>query len=226
MPADIDLGSIATLVGEKTRMRMLAALVDGAARTATELSMVSNVTASTASSHLAKLTGAGLLDVVRQGRHRYYRMANPDVARALEGLMALAAVVTEASRPGPRDSELRYARRCYDHLAGDAGVRLLGHLRQREFVVGTDTEPYLSEAGEAWCVDLGLELGVLKRRRRSLCRACLDWSERRWHLAGALGAALLGLLIDRRLATQVKNSRVVRILPAGDRFITTLRGPR
>ncbi len=223
MSALPDIETVASLVGDRTRVRMLSALMDGTARTATELSLVGGVTASTASSHLALLTEAGLLDLVKQGRHRYYRIANPRVAGALEGFMSLAGSPGSAPEPGPRDRALRYARVCYDHLAGEAAVRLLTRLRDESLILVRGEELTLSEEGEAWCANLGIELDDLKRGRRSLCRSCLDWSERRSHLAGALGAAIYIRLVELKLAIRDRRSRAVRLAPAAEAFIETLR---
>lgn len=192
MLAPPDLPSVAALIADPTRARMLAVLMDGRALTATELALEGGVTPSTASSHLARLSGAGLVSLAKQGRHRYFRIAAPEVAAVLEQLMSLGAYGGKSTvRLGPRDEGLRRARVCYDHLAGEAGVRLLERARARELLRGSEDALVLTPAGEAWCRGLGLDLSALRAKRRPLCRACLDWSERRTHLAGALGAALL-----------------------------------
>jgi DNA-binding transcriptional ArsR family regulator len=218
-----DLASIAALVGEPTRARMLAALMDGRAWTATELALAGGVTPSTASSHLARLTGAGLLAITRQGRHRYFRIAAPEVAAAIEGLTSLAARGrAPAPRPGPRDEGLRRARVCYDHLAGEAAVRLLERMRARGLVAGEDDALALTARGEGWCARIGIDLRSLRATRRRLCRACLDWSERRTHLAGALGAALLDRMLALRYARRAREGRVVILSPRGEAFVERL----
>jgi len=221
-----DIASIAALVGDPTRAEMLTALMDGRAHTATELALEGGVTPSTASSHLARLTAGRLVTVARQGRHRYFRIATPEVAAALEGLMGLAPRRTRSMPPtGPRDEGLRRARVCYDHLAGEEGVRLLERLRESGLVHGDDEAMVLAPAGEAWCGRLGIDVAALRAKRRPLCRSCLDWSERRTHLAGALGAALLDRLFALRYARREPDSRVVNLSPQGERFIERLEPP-
>lgn len=218
MSSTPDFASVAALVGEPARAAMLAVLMDGRAHTATELAMHAGVTPSTASSHLARLTAGGLLAIARQGRHRYFRIPSPEVGAAIEGLMSIAPRAA-APRNGPRDQGMRRARVCYDHLAGEAGVRLLERLRERGLVEGRDDALRLTDAGEAWCGRVGIDLAALRARRRGLCRGCLDWSERRTHLAGAVGAALLDRLLALGFARREPGSRVVILAPRGDSFV-------
>jgi DNA-binding transcriptional ArsR family regulator len=222
MPNNPDIAAVAGALADPTRARMLAALMDGRARTATELALEGGVTPSTTSSHLARLRDAGLVSLTSQGRHRYYRLAGTEVASALEGLMTVAPRARRAPLPGPADQRLRHARVCYDHLAGEAGVALLERMRARRFVSGNDDELALTPAGEAWCRRIGLDLAELRSRRRRLCRACLDWSERRTHLAGALGAALLDRLFALRYASRERNGRRVLLSPRGEAFVKGL----
>ena len=217
-----DLTSIASLLGDRTRARMLMTLMDGRAWTATELALAGGVSPSTASSHLQRLVRAGVLEIRRQGRHRYFRIASPDHARAIEGLTTLAPSNGHVMRAGPSDVQLRNARVCYDHLAGAAGVKLLERLRDRAIVTGDDDTPGLTPKGEAWCIKVGLQLDGHNGRSRPLLRTCLDWSERRSHLAGALGAAILERLLDRRYARRVRDSRAVILSPRGEAFIEGL----
>jgi DNA-binding transcriptional ArsR family regulator len=228
MLASPDLAAVAALLGDPTRARMLGLLMDGQAQTATELALEGGVAPSTASSHLARLTGAGLLEIVRQGRHRYFRIAGPEVAGAIEALMGIAPRRAEtASRSRAEGDALRHARVCYDHLAGAVAVRLLAALRHERLLAGGDRGMDLTPAGEAWCADLGLDVGALRGMRRPLCRPCLDWSERRTHLAGALGAALLGRLVALRLVRRRAGSRAVDLSPHGEAFLDDpVRGPR
>ncbi|WP_420128712.1 ArsR/SmtB family transcription factor [Longimicrobium sp.] len=218
MSSTIDLASVAALVGEPARAAMLMALMDGRAHTATELALHAGVTASTASSHLARLAAGGLVAIARQGRHRYFRIPTPEIGAAIEGLMSIAPRAQAAPR-GPRDERMRRARVCYDHLAGEAGVRLLERLREQGLIAGGDEALRLTEAGEAWCGRVGIDLEALRARRRGMCRGCLDWSERRTHLAGAVGAALLDRLMARGYARREPGSRVVVLAPRGDSFI-------
>ena len=218
-----DFAAIAALVGDPTRGRMLIALMDGRALTATELALEGGVTASTASSHLARLTAARLVSIARQGRHRYFRIATPEVAAALEGLMHIAPrSAARHARPGPRDEGLRRARVCYDHLAGEVAVRLLQRLQERRIVRGSGERMVLTASGESWCEDVGIDLAALRARRRPLCRPCLDWSERRTHLAGALGAALLDRLFALRYARRERDGRAVILSPRGEAFVERL----
>lgn len=212
-----NFATIAALLGEPTRARMLGVLMDGRARTATELALDGEVAASTASSHLAQLTTSGLLAVVRQGRHRYFRIATPEVAAVVEGLMGLSSRATP--RVSAEQAGLRRARVCYDHLAGEVAVDLLERLRETGLVRGDDEGLEITPLGESWCQHLGIDLAALRRRRRPLCRPCLDWSERRSHLAGALGAALLDRLLDVRHASRTFDSRLVTFSTRGEEFL-------
>lgn len=215
-----DFASVAALAGDPTRAAMLTLLMDGRAHTATELALESGVTPSTASSHLARLAEGGLVAIARQGRHRYFRIPSPEVARAIEGLMSLAPGGAARAAPrGPADAGLRRARVCYDHLAGEAGVRLLDRLRADGVIGGDDEGVVLTPEGEAWCARVGIDLAALRARRRGLCRACLDWSERRTHLAGALGAAILQHLMASGHARRARDSRAIVLTRRGDAFV-------
>jgi DNA-binding transcriptional ArsR family regulator len=212
------IARIAALIGDPARAEMLSALMGGQALTATELAGVAGITKQTASVHLARLRDARLLSLEVQGRHRYFRLADADVARLLENLMGVAfragAVRLLA---GPREPALRAARQCYDHLAGEAGVQVHEGLVVRGALRIEDHQPVLTEAGGVFFRGLGIDLDTLAAQRRPLCRACLDWSVRRHHhLAGALGAALLQLLYAQGWARRVKGSRAVQITPKGE----------
>lgn len=211
-----DITSIAALVGDPARANMLSALMSGLALTAGELAREANVTAPTASAHLSKLREANLVSMVVQGRNRYFRLAGSDVAAALEGLMDLAARTGNLrTRPGPQDAAMRAARICYDHLAGTAGVRLYDALIANGFVVASAEGLTLSPAGRARFVAEGIDIEAIKRKDRAVCRACLDWSERRSHLAGPLARALLNLFFERGWAYRETGSRVIRFSKAG-----------
>jgi DNA-binding transcriptional ArsR family regulator len=218
-----DITAVAALLGDPTRGRMLNALMDGRALTATELAIEGGVTASTGSSHLARLAKAGLVALVTQGRHRYYRIAAPEVATAIEGLMSIAPRNgRSAIRTGPLDNNLRRARVCYDHLAGEAAVCLLRRLREKNFIAGIDAALKLTDKGEAWCARTGIDVRALRKSRRPLCRSCLDWSERRTHLAGSLGAAILERLFAQRYARREPGSRAVILSPRAEAFVERL----
>jgi DNA-binding transcriptional ArsR family regulator len=210
------IAATAALIGDPARANMLTALMDGRALTASELSESAGITVQTGSGHLSRLVKAGLLAVRKQGRHRYFRLSGPDVAEALEVLMGLAQRTGAVPvRTGPRHAALRESRICYDHLAGERGVRMLDGLRRRGLIQG-DEEIALTEAGKAWLAGLGLDLDGLRAGRRPLCRTCLDWSERRAHLGGALGAALLAWMIEQGWVRR-ESGRVLRFTPAGAR---------
>lgn len=214
------IARIAALIGDTTRAEMLTALMGGQALTATELAGVAGVSPPTASVHLAKLVEGRLLRLQAQGRHRYYQLADDDVARLLEGLMGVAwRAGALRLRSSPREPALRSARVCYDHLAGEQGVQLLETLLRRRLLRGPASpggEPLaLTPAGAAFFRDWGIEVDALARGRRPLCRGCLDWSERRQHLAGALGAALLQRLFTLGWARREGGSRVLRFTPHG-----------
>jgi DNA-binding transcriptional ArsR family regulator len=215
---------VAAVVADATRARMLVALMDGRALTATELALAGGVAPSTASSHLARLRAAGMLSLVRQGRHRYFRLAGPATAGLVEGLMRMAPRSGRVAT-GPADAALRYARVCYDHLAGECGVRLLERLRQRSLLRGDDDSLTLTPEGESWASALGIGVAALREKRRPFCRPCLDWSERRAHLAGSLGAALLEALLAQRYARRDPGTRTLLISPGGAAFLEHLAHP-
>jgi DNA-binding transcriptional ArsR family regulator len=211
---------IAALLGERARADILTALMAGPALTATELAAEAGVTKQTASAHLAKLLDARLVAVESQGRHRYFRLADRDVAELMEKIMGVAYRAGAVRlRTSPREPALRKARVCYDHLAGDLGVRLYDALLERHLLSPGTTGLTLSRKGRRSFEDLGIDLDALSRLRRPLCRACLDWSERRYHLAGALGAALLARFVALGWARMAQGSRVVAFSPPGERAL-------
>ncbi|MDA9008603.1 winged helix-turn-helix domain-containing protein [Alphaproteobacteria bacterium] len=216
MKSGPDIAKIAALVGDPARANMLTALMTGYALTARELSEEAGVTPATTSSHLSKLEEGGLVKVDKQGRHRYYQLADDQVASVLEGLMGLAARNgLQRVRPGPKDPAMREARVCYDHLAGDMGVALYDGLLSRGIIEVEKDTPLLTKQGEAFAADFGIDLSVLSKAKRPVCKACLDWSNRRSHLAGGMGAALLHRIYDLGWAKRVPDSRVVSFSTKG-----------
>ncbi|MGE0743450.1 MAG: ArsR/SmtB family transcription factor [Hyphomonadaceae bacterium] len=213
-----NIAAIAAMVGDLARANMLTALLNGAALTASELALEANVTKQTASSHLGKLVDGGLVAVEAQGRHRYYRLADADVAGLLETLMGVAARAKALrTRPGPKEPALRHARVCYDHLAGDIGVALFdAFLKNKWMTPGPENTYALTRLGRIKVSTFGVDIEELEHGARPLCRGCLDWSVRRHHLAGALGAAILDCVIDRRWAVQRRGSRVLEFTRAGE----------
>ena len=211
-----DIARIASLVGDPARANMLTALMAGAALTASELALEAGVTLSTASSHLAKLMDGGLLTVASEGRHRYYGLAGAQVASMLEAIMGVAASVgPKRARPGPREPKMREARVCYDHLAGEHAVRMLDSLFERKILVRDGGDIRLGRSGAAHFAAIGIDVEAGRKSRRPVCRACLDWSVRRSHLAGTLGAAILDKILAEKWARREKDSRVVTFSPKG-----------
>ncbi|MBZ9821045.1 ArsR/SmtB family transcription factor [Mesorhizobium sp. CA4] len=209
-----DIARIASLVGDPARANMLNALMGGTALTASELALEAGVSLPTASSHLSKLMGGGLLTLASQGRHRYYGLASAQVAGMIEAIIGVAeAVGPKRVRPGPRDAAMRVARVCYDHLAGEQAVAMLDRLFDRKLLLREDNQIRLSPSGLSHFSALGIETHA--KARRPVCRACLDWSVRRSHLAGTLGAAILDKIIAERWARREKDSRAVVFSPTG-----------
>jgi DNA-binding transcriptional ArsR family regulator len=222
MTTNARFAEIAALAGDPARVGMLHALLDGRALTATELAHAAGVTPQTASGHLARLTGAGLIAVHKQGRHRYHRLASAAVAQMMESIMQVAALGSPAPRTmftGPRDAALRNARTCYDHLAGRLGVALADAMVDGGHVESTDDAGLLTESGAALLSSAGLDVAAIsasKRSKRVLCRPCIDWSERRPHLAGALGAALCTHCLDNGWIRRIDGTRAVAITRKGE----------
>jgi hypothetical protein len=212
---------------------MLHALMDGRALTASELARVAGVTPQTAGSHLARMAAADLVEVERQGRHRYHRLATPTVAHMVESIMQVASGL-EARRPpvltGPRDAALRAARTCYDHLAGQLGVALTDALVTGGHIALTNDAGVVTDAGVAMFERLGIDVTSIRigsgKNARVLCRPCLDWSERRPHLAGAVGAALCVRAFEENWIRRTKSSRAVAVTPKGWRVFRETIGAR
>ena len=214
---------IASAIGDPVREDMLMALMSGRALTATELATHAGITKQTGSSHLRRLLDAHLVAMYAQGRHRYFTIANEDVAQLLERMTGVAANVTPARiATSPKDPALRKARVCYDHLAGELAVCLYDSLIRRGAFRFESENLMLSADGERGMRDFGVDVDALHAQRRVVCRPCMDWSERRHHLAGSLGAALLECVIERGWAKRDRNSRLIVFRPTGERsFIRT-----
>lgn len=211
-----DISQLAALIGDPARANILTALMSGKALTAGELATEAGITPATASSHLAKLSEAALIWPRKQGRHRYYALRDAQVAHTLEALAGLAASKGHLrSRPGPKDEALREARVCYDHLAGARAVQLFDSMAGRDFLQVRMEAITLSGSGEEFMSDMGIDVAALRAARRPLCRVCLDWSERRSHLSGALGAALLQHILTAGWARRIHDSRGVVFSDAG-----------
>jgi DNA-binding transcriptional ArsR family regulator len=216
----LEMAEIANLIGDVSRANILAALMDGRALTALELSLAARVTPQTASSHLAKLLDANLLTVEKQGRHRYYRLASPQVARTLEAVMALTLSAPPRHRARSRpDEEMRAARMCYDHVAGRVGVGIADALIARGHVAFEGDSGEVTESGHAFFAELGIDLAPPAKSRRVYCRSCLDWSERRPHIAGHVGAQIADFCFEKKWLARNKSSRALAITEQGGRML-------
>ncbi|RST54272.1 ArsR/SmtB family transcription factor [Variovorax sp. MHTC-1] len=223
--ADTHLARLAGAIAEPARARMLCCLLDGHARTATELAAVGEVAASTASAHLARLKEQRLVESVAQGKHRYFRLAGSEVAAVLEGLLVVAGAPANEFQP-TAPSRLRAARTCYDHMAGTAGVALHDRLHAQGWLhTAAEGGVYeLTAEGAVALESLGLDIENARRSRRRFACACLDWSERRPHLGGALGAAWLQLSLRRGWARQELDGRALALTPKAKREMPELFG--
>jgi len=217
MESATQIARIAALLGDPARAAMLWQLIDGRARPAGELAFAANVSAQSASGHLSKLVDAELLQVETQGRHRYYRLASHTVALALESLAAVSPPPAARPLPASRGTPeaMRYARTCYDHLAGELAVSLLAQMEKKGLLARHDRMFELSKKGEKAFGDFGLDLDAMRGMKRQFACGCLDWSERRFHLGGALGAALLAELVSRRWLLKAQKTRVLQLTPQG-----------
>lgn len=211
------LAATAFLIADPARAAMLTALIDGRARPAGELAFAGGVTPQTASSHLSKLLDGGLVAVEVQGRHRYYRLAGSHVAFALENLATLAApAASRCRKAGRKQQSLSLARCCYDHLAGRLGVAMAEALEQRALIARQDDKRYaVSAEGTAWFARMGLDISHVVPTRLGIARQCLDWTERRHHLAGPLGVELLALLCAKRWLRREDGSRAIQVTDIG-----------
>lgn len=220
------VSSIASLIGEPARATMLWKLLQGKAFTATELAVSADISAQSASMHLSKLVNANLLSVESQGRHKYYRLANAEVAYVLESISNLVPndklVNEEAVQLGRQD--IKYCRTCYDHLAGRVGVALTDRLEQRKILVSAGQNFEVSKVGVKWFTEFDISVDDLKKQRRAFARKCLDWSERRYHLSGSLGASLLQKMTEMKWLRRLKDTRRVSITVVGQEKLYKLLG--
>jgi DNA-binding transcriptional ArsR family regulator len=230
MTTSYALADVAALVGEPTRAAMLLALLDRPVLPAGELALEAQLSAAATSLHLAKLVSGGLLAVQQEGRHRYYRIANAEVAHALEALSVIATAPLSKSSSVPGRSALRAARSCYDHLAGELAVAFVDMLeRDRMLRAAHDRSFEVTSDGVRWFARvLDIDVAALACGRRRLARQCVDWTERRPHLAGALGAAVLSRMFDKRWFAKLPESRALRITARGSADLAKLgvRGDR
>lgn len=207
---------IAALIGDPARGNILTALMSGKALTASELANEAGVSAQTASAHLSKLRDGALVSERKSGRHKYFALANDEVAQVLEALMGLAATAGNLrTRTGPKDAAMREARVCYNHLAGDMGVQMYRAMRARGYISGSNADLTLTPSGRAMVSELGIDLNSLPKSKSPLCKSCLDWSARESHLAGKLGRALLTRFYELGWAKRLPDSRVIQFSKAG-----------
>ena len=212
------IAEVASLVGDPARANILCALLGGRALTATELAFAANVSPQTTSGHLGKLFAARLLVLMKQGRHRYYRLAGPHVGQMLKSIMNVAMTGPPRFQPKSKlDETLRHARTCYDHIAGVVGVGLAERLIEREFVILGDEAGEVTSSGAEFLSKLGVDLSAARAKRRVFCRPCVDWTERRSHIGGAVGAALAARCFELKWIEGVRDSRALTITPAGHR---------
>jgi DNA-binding transcriptional ArsR family regulator len=225
MTADVRIAEVAALVGDPARANILAALMGGRALTAGELVYAAGVSPQTTSGHLGKLAEGRLIACVKQGRHRYYRIATPRVAEMLEGIMAVVADAPPRHRPPSKlDDAMRTARTCYDHFAGKLGVGLTDVLCARGHLTLGEDGGEVTESGVAFLQELGIDLVVARQRRRVFCRPCLDWTERRLHLGGSIGAALAQRCFDLKWLERMRGSRALVVTPRGHRGLKDVFG--
>lgn len=211
-----DISRVASLIGDPARSQILLALMDGRAFTPSELANIANITKQTTSSHLARLLDGGLVRREIQGRHHYYRLSGPDIAHVIETLLHVSERgIGKRTRTGPRDPALRKARICYDHLAGELGVELFDTFTARGWLIETESAINLTQAGWAKLNQLSIHKNDLPKTRRPHCRTCLDWSMRRHHLAGQVGAALLTKFFEHGWAVRRANSRIIDFTDLG-----------
>jgi DNA-binding transcriptional ArsR family regulator len=224
MTADVRMAEVAALVGDPARANILAALMGGRALTASELVRAAGVSPQTTSGHLGKLTDGRLIACVKQGRHRYYRIATHRVAEMLEGIMAVVADAPPRHRPASKvDEAMRTARTCYDHFAGKLGVGLTDALCAHGYVALSEEGGEVSDSGIAFFEKFGVDLAA-RGCRRIFCRPCIDWTERRPHLGGSVGAALAQRCFDLDWLKRMRESRALTLTPAGRRGLSETFG--
>lgn len=213
-----NIAKTAAMMGDPARANMLMALMSGMALTSNELAREAGITPSTASGHLSQLEASGLVTSQKQSRYRYYWLANVDVAHAVEALVTVAARAGHLrTRPGPKNDAMREARTCYDHMAGRAAVELFERWLKSGILLWKGNEVCVSQSGRGKLAQIGINVAQMEHLRRPLCRTCIDWSERRHHLGGSVGAAVLSKLIEQGWASRVESARTIRFRRNGEK---------
>ena len=216
MEVENEFSKIATLIGDKARSIMLWSLLDGKAYTATELAVSANISRQSVSNHLSKLMEADLVTVEKQGRHRYYRLANELVAQVIESLASLIPNQKIEIRKSPESQKLAFARTCYDHLAGKLSVELVTFLKEKKVIVLNENDFVVTDSGKNWFAEFGIDVDTLRNKRRSFAHKCMDWTERKHHIAGALGAAILEHFLKNDWIRRKQNTREIVVTALGE----------
>jgi DNA-binding transcriptional ArsR family regulator len=217
------LAEMAGLIGDPVRIKVLWTLLEGRAFTATELAIHVDTSPQNLSMHLSKLIKADLLTVEVQGRHKYYAIAHPEVAHAIEAMAGLPAVPRPAQTPTQKDP-IQFCRTCYDHLAGTVGVLITDSLIRQQFIRRKGSLFQVTAKGENWWPSTGIDLAGLRKKHRTFARVCLDWTERRPHLAGSLGAALLEKMRGEQWIRPIAHTRAVQVTPKGGKALHEIFG--
>lgn len=216
MDANPNVAKVAILVSEASRATILTVLLDGRLHPASELAYMARIKPQTASFHLSKMVDANIVAVEKQGRHRYYGILNPEVAQVLETLLSIAPPIEIKSlKQASEDKAMRFARTCYDHLAGNLGVQLTDSLIKADVIYEEKNAFVVTDKGEQFFKTFRIDLEIVKKKRRSFSHKCLDWSERRYHLAGALGNALLERLLELKWVQRIPDTRAIKITSKG-----------
>jgi DNA-binding transcriptional ArsR family regulator len=216
--------TVSSLIGEPARARMLWSLLDGRSYTATELAFAADISTTSASNHLSKMLEADLLKVDTQGRHRYFSFARPEVAYAIESLAGLVDKYPNTASEEKLQTGIKYCRSCYDHLAGNVGVQITEAMERKKWIRKFEKDYDISKEGWKWLSAFSIQQDDLKHSRRPLARQCLDWSERKPHLGGQVGALMLADMIDKSWLRKVQFSRELVVTSKGKAGIQKLLG--
>lgn len=218
-----DFSEIASLLGDKSRAVMLWNLLDGRAYTTTELATCANISLQSASNHLSKLLQKNILVVTKQGRHRYYKFSSPDVAKVIESMASLLSLQKDYKKiKKPTASTFTYARTCYNHLAGEVGVKITKALITKKIITPIDQTYIVSSYGQEWFKEFGIDIKQIEKQKRSFAHPCLDWSERKHHLAGALGDVFLETMLQKDWFRKHKNTRELVVTSKGKQYLKKL----